>query len=220
MRFAMEIPAATLLRIGQERFFTLPAGTEVHRIHPHKYGAAQFNDTDLGNARFSPIRDSLGTIVPTIYAGQSFECAVSEIILRCPDAPPPSISTFTIVHPSDFVDYVHSKLRTSVDLKLVDLTVAGQRSLGVNGNALLAGPRSTYPVTRAWAAAIHAQIPTAQGLYYNSYQFGAEYAVLLFGDRMRSDALIPEPSRAVTDTDCHREIVALAKSLWIEYSDV
>jgi hypothetical protein len=224
MRFELAIPDPATIRLGRQSYVTLKGGTELHRLHPEAYKAAQFNGTDKGNACFSPIRDASGQVIPTIYGGQSFACVACEIILRCPDVPPTDpktgLPTLQIVYPSDFASYRHSVIRTTIDLKLVDLTIAGQRRLGVNQNALLAGPKSTYPVTRAWAERIHAGCPDAQGLYYSSFQYGPDFAIVLFGDRLPAGALKRVRSRPVSGGPCHGEIVALAQSLSIEYVDI
>jgi hypothetical protein len=105
-------------------------------------------------------------------------------------------------------------------MKLVDLTNAGQRKIGVNHNVLVAGPRSTYPATRAWAERIHANCPGAHGVYYSSVQFGPDFAIQLFGDRVGTNILKPVMTRSVTDATCHEEIRDLAQSLSIDYEDV
>lgn len=224
MRFDLTIPDPSTMRVGKEAYVTLDAGTELHRLHPAVYKAEQFNPTAAGDARFSPIRDAEGAIIPTIYAAQTFACAACEIVLRCPDTPPvdpkTGLPSFQIVFPADFRAYSHSIVRTTAPLRLVDLTTAGQRKIGVNHNVLLAGPRSTYPTTRAWAERIHAACPAAQGLYYSSVQFGPDFAILLFGDRVGENALEPVSTRAVADAPCHADIRAIAESLSIEYEDV
>ncbi|MDE1994687.1 MAG: RES family NAD+ phosphorylase [Rhizobiaceae bacterium] len=224
MRFDLTIPDPSMMRIGKEVYVLLAAGTELHRIHPSVYKAEQFNPTAAGDARFSPIQDVGGAIIPTIYAAQTFECAACEIILRCPDTlridPKTGLPTFQIVFPADFKAYGHSIVKTMAELSLVDLTNAGQRKIGVNQNALLAGPRSTYPATRAWAERIHATCPKAQGIYYSSAQFGPDFATVLFGDRVPAGVLDPVSSRSVADAACHSEIRSLANSLSIEYEDL
>jgi hypothetical protein len=35
-----------------------------------------------GNARFSPIKDSDGASIPTLYGGTSFDCAVMETLFH------------------------------------------------------------------------------------------------------------------------------------------
>lgn len=222
MRFQLEIPDPATMRVGKQSYVTLPSGTLLHRLHRHRFKPTEFNGTEFGDARFSPLHDRAGAVIPTIYAAESFDCAVSEVILRCPDAPPidprTSLPTFLIVFPADFADHDHSLVRTEVDLKLVDLTVAGQRKIGVDRNALLAGPRSTYPATRGWAERIHATCPDAQGLYYNSFQLGPQFAVVLYGDRLPATALVPVKTRRVADAPCHDEIERLAQSLSIDYN--
>ena len=224
MPISVAIPDPSNMRVGKQAYVVLRHGTDLHRIHPSIYAPDQFNDTDKGDARFSPLREIGGAIVPTIYGAETFDCAVCEIILRCPDVPTvdprTGVPTFQIVFPSDFIQYSHSIVRTTADLKLLDLTIAGQRKIGINHNALLAGPRSTYPETRAWAGRIHANCPDVAGLYYSSYQLGPSFAVVLFGDRVPPGALAAGPTRLVRDAPCHDDISALAKSLWIEYRDV
>lgn len=222
MRFTLTIPPAGSLKIGKQAYFVIPRGTELHRIHRDIFGSTQFNGTDKGEARFSPITDVAGAIVPTIYAAETFDCATCEIILRCPDAPPPAsaLGVRQIVFPTDFADRMHSVVRTTSDLKLVNITTAGQRLIGVDHSLLLAGPTSTYPATRAWAAQIHAKCPDAHGLYYHSHQYGPKFAIVLFGDRVPGAALVPISQRSVADPVCHDAIAALADSLSIEYEDV
>lgn len=224
MKFSLEIPDPSTMRVGKEAYMSLKRGTELHRIHPEAFGATQFNDTNKGDARFSPIRSGTGAIIPTIYGGETFECATCEIILRCPDAPPvdpkTGLPTFQIVFPSDFAQHCHSVVNTTVDLKLVDLTITGQRKIGVDHNALLAGPKSTYPATRRWAERIHATCPDTQGIYYSSFQAGPCFAVVLFGDRLPADSLTEVSTRRVADKPCHDEIATLAHALSIDYANV
>lgn len=224
MKFSVEIPDPSTMRVGKEAYQPLPSGVELHRIHPTIFGATQFNDTAKGDARFSPIRAAPGAIIPTIYGGETFECAACEIILRCPDTPPvdpkTGLATLRIVPPSDFAAYSHSVVRTRVDLKLVDLTVIGQRKIGVDHNALLAGPKSTYRATRAWAERIHAACPAAQGLYYGSFQAGPRFAVVLFEDRLAAGSLVEVSTRKVADKPCHDDITAIADALSIDYEEI
>ena len=221
MRFTHTIPDPETIIAGKEGYHLLEAGALLDRLHHSDYRSAQFNPSDRGNARFSPIRNSVGEIIPTIYVAQSFECAVCEIILRCPDTPSlPSAGIVEIVQPNDYANYRHSRVELTAELKLLDLTTGGQRRIGVNDNVLLAGPRSTYPSTRAWAEKIHATFPDVQGLYYLSYQYGPHFAAVLFGDRIADGVLRERDSRAVSENPCHDEIVALAGKLSIEYANV
>ena len=224
MTFTLTIPDPKTMRPGKAGYIALRSGIEFHRIHPTVYMPEQFNGTEKGDARFSPIKSPAGMVIPTIYGAESFECAACEVILRCPDVPPVDLKTglptFQIVFPADFEHYSHSVVRTTVDLNLVDVTTAGQRKFGVDQNALLAGPKSTYPETRAWAEHIHATCSAAAGLYYTSFQYGPKFAIVLFGDRRAAGAFSPVSTRRVADDPCRDEIATLARSLSIDYQDV
>jgi hypothetical protein len=221
--FTIDVPEPVSFDATQAIFHTLASGTALHRIHSNKFGSTQFNATHFGNARFSPIKRRDGTIIPTIYAGETFECAVSEIILRSPDLsqinPVTGARVNVTVRPYKWRDSMHSALESAHDLNLVDLTIKGQRCLGVDRNALLAGPTSTYEATRAWAEAIYEGCPAAHGVYYTSHQLGPEFAVMLFGDRAPT-CLTSRLSRPVSDITCDREIRSLASAFGFFYEDL
>jgi hypothetical protein len=70
----------------------LKANVVLHRVHPEKYAATEFNPGPHGNARFSPIYDASGKSIPTIYAGETFECAAMETVFHdVPYEPGPKI---------------------------------------------------------------------------------------------------------------------------------
>lgn len=223
-RFSIEIPGPARFKASRAFYFDLPMGKDLHRIHSGRFGSIEFNATDLGDARFSPIRTPDGAIIPTLYAAETFECAVSETILRCPDLEPIDPETGArvsiAIRPHKWRASVHSTLQANRDLHLVDLTAQGQRRLGIDRNALLAGPTATYPTTRAWAEAIHRDCPDAHGLYYTSHQFGPKFAIMLFGDRVPDALRETSPRRSVADPDCDREIRALAQSFGFAYEDL
>ena len=222
--FSIEIPGPASFKASRASFFDLPAGTDLHRIHSGRFGSIEFNATNLGDARFSPIGTPDGSIIPTLYAAETFECAVSETILRSPDFEPIDPVTGArvsiAIRPHKWRASVHSTLQALQDLHLVDLTTQGQRRLGIDRNALLAGPTMTYPTTRAWAEAIHAGCPDAHGLYYTSHQFGPKFAIMLFGDRVPDAIREISPQRSVSGPDCDREIRALAQSFGFFYEDL
>lgn len=222
--FSLAIPEPAIFRASRAFFHDLPSGTTLHRIHSNRFGSTEFNATDLGNARFSPIRRPDRTIIPTIYAAETFECAVCETILRCPDVemldPLTGRPVSIAVPPRKWRSSMHSAIRTIRDLRLVDLTTRGQRRIGINRNALLAGPTGTYPATRAWAEVIHADCPDVHGVFYTSHQFGPQFAIMLFGDRTAGAIENRTPPRSIAQMDCDREIRMLADSFGITYEDL
>lgn len=163
----------------------LPAKTTLHRIHQDIYDAAQFNPSTKGNTRFSPITTSAGTPIPTLYAGESFDCAAMETIFH--DIPyAPGLKT---IEKSKLKQQVHSELMTTVELALVDLRTMALRKLGVERKAIIDTEKDQYPHTRFVAAQIHSQRADAQGLLWTSRQDDSAKAVMLFGDRISDGVL-------------------------------
>jgi len=155
------------------------AHVPIHRIHPDAYGAAQFNPS-LGNARFSPIRSTAGTWVPTLYGATSFDGAAMETVYH--DIPHvPGLKTFSKMK---FDNKSYSVLDPQVDLKLLDLTGLGLRRTGVQPKDLIDTEKDTYPQTRQWAEVCHAQCPTSQGMVWVSRQHNTTLAIVLFEDRI------------------------------------
>jgi len=74
------------LTVPADRLERFAKGSIVYRVHPAPYspvgGVIRFNDSDCGNARFSPIRDGAGKIVPTLYAGTTLNCAFMESVFH------------------------------------------------------------------------------------------------------------------------------------------
>ena len=53
-----------------------------------RYASTSFNNSPASNARFSPLLDAAGAVVPSIYAASSLEGVLMESVLR--DVPFPS----------------------------------------------------------------------------------------------------------------------------------
>lgn len=140
--------------------WTLPADQALHRVHQDLYKADQFNPGLKGNARFSPIRNAKGDLIPTLYAAVTFEAAAMESVFH------------DVSHAPGFKHYdkrklegqLHSEVKVERELKLADLSSVALRKLGVQRKQLIDTEKSQYPATRRWAEAIHAQHPDIQGL--------------------------------------------------------
>jgi len=103
------------------------SGRTMHRVHDAAYAANLFNPSPTGNARFSPIRDEDGEVIPTLYAATTPRGALMETIFH--DVPyKPS---FKRVSTSRMAGKLHSTLAFHVDFRLVDLSRVALRKLGV-----------------------------------------------------------------------------------------
>ena len=74
------------LTVPAERMERFAKGSIVYRVHPEIYspvgGVVRFNDSDRGNARFSPIWDRAAKIIPTLYTGATYNCALMETVFH------------------------------------------------------------------------------------------------------------------------------------------
>lgn len=193
---------------------TWPAATTIHRVHHSRYGGVQFNPGVQGNARFSPIRNSAGDPIPTLYGGSSFACAAMESVFH--DVPfAPGYKTYD---KNKLDGQVHSRFDAPGDLLLADLGSKALRKLGVQRKALIDTEKDQYPLTRQWAEAIHAQCPHLQGLCWTSRQDDSALALVLFGDRIDSAALREvAPSRSLAgDALAYGELLALAELIGVD----
>jgi hypothetical protein len=174
------------LIVPLDRFVRLASGQTVYRVHPSIYssagGVVLFNDNDLGNARFSPIRDSTSAIIPTIYAGTSIECALMETVFH--DAPL-GVGP-TNVDPAKLDPIVCSEIEVIEELLLIDFTSIGLRFFGLKNTQLIDTDAVDYKLTRSWAEVLYDRNPEAQGLYWTSRQDNRAQALMLFGTRADS----------------------------------
>lgn len=194
--------------------WTLPADQVLHRMHQDLYKADQFNPGLKGNARFSPIRDAKGDLIPTLYAAVTFEAAAMESVFH------------DVSHAPGFKHYdkrklegqLHSEIKVQRELKLADLSSVALRKLGVQRKQLIDTEKSQYPVTRRWAEAIHAQHPDIQGLSWISRQDDSARAVMLFGDRIPKRSLQPvgDSRSLLKDEQAYGQLLNLADRIGVD----
>jgi hypothetical protein len=173
-------------------------GQEFYRVHDAIHKGNGFNPSRKGNARFSPIRDSDGRIIPTLYAGTTLDCALMETIFH--DVP--FIAGFKPLSIKKMVGKVHTVFTPNVDLKLIDLSTIALRRLSVDRAHLIDTTKLHYLETRKWAERFYRQHGEMQGLRWTSRQDDSAQAVMLFGTRANSaDLVVTGPSRPLLDGD-------------------
>ncbi len=188
-------------------------GTILHRVHLEKYAGDEFNPGVKGNARFSPIKNARGEPIPTLYGGNTFECAAMETVFHdVPFAP-----GFKSYDKAKLENQVHSQLTPGADLVLADLRGKALRKLGVERKQLIDTEKDRYPATRGWANAIHTQCPNVQGLCWISRQDDSAQAVMLFGDRIASGVLRQTAlSRSLlNDGEAYDDVLNLAEQIGV-----
>jgi hypothetical protein len=205
------IPPPPILHITTTRW---PAGAVLHRVHNLDYGAVQFNPGIVGNARFSPIADLDGNLIPTLYGGSSFACAAMESVFH--DVP--FAAGFKTYDKNKLEGHGHSQFASRQDLVLADLSSKALRKLGVERKQLIDTEKDGYPLTRQWAVAIHAAYAEVQGLCWIARQDDSARAVVLFGDRV-PDGLLERsaPTRSLlADQAAYGELLVLAEQIGVD----
>ena len=172
-------------------FAVLPRGTVLHRVHRTTYRAAQFNPGFGGSTRFAPFKDGTGTHVPSLYASATLRAAIHETIFH--DIP--ANATIKTVRLNDVHIRTHSELRTNRELVLVELRNVPLGNWGISRRDLISSSPALYGQTVLWAAAIHRDIPDADGLVWTSNQCDPDDACLFFGDRVHESDFTAVRSR-------------------------
>lgn len=192
-------------------------GQELHRIHDARYAGNSFNPRRKGSARFSPVFDPSGKIIPTLYAGTTLDCALMETIFHdVPFAP-----GFKPLSRGTLAGKVHTTFTLNRDLKLVDLSAVALRKLGVNRGHLIDTTKAHYRETRQWAERLYAQCEVAQGLRWTSRQDDRAQAVLFFGTRVKPSEVVVAvpPDPILVDDLTVPPVLDLAIRLGVVFAD-
>jgi RES domain len=162
------------------------AGTTMYRVHETIYAVAQFNSSRKGNARFSPILDPSGNVIPTLYAATTSRGALMESVFR--DVP--YRTGFKHVDLKRLEDRVCSTLLFQTNFQLLDLSKVALRGLGIPPRRLIDTTKAHYPVTRGWAEQVYAAHAKVQGFLWSSRHDDRSLAVVLFGNRLPPSGLV------------------------------
>lgn len=164
---------------------TWGVGKPIVRVHHCRFGATEFNPGE-GGGRFHPLHDAAGDVVPTIYGANSFDGALSETVFHEVPAADPGKS----IDQALLMPLLACTLRPARPLRLIQLRGYGLSKLGLTRAQLIDSAADQYAATRAWAAALYARAPEADGLIWMSRQHDASEAIVLFGTRVAREELI------------------------------
>ncbi len=170
------------------------------------YAGNQFNNTAKGDARFSPIRDrKTKDIIATIYAGDTTEVAICEVLFHDVDVSQQMI----VFEQSNLKNKSHTEIALDNDLivAVIDpVSVVKMRA----GKKLIHCDAQHYTETRLWAEHIHEQHSDIQGLAWPSRQHeGKSY--VFFEDRINSGILgVIKTDTIANDKSTREKIVRIA----------
>jgi hypothetical protein len=155
-----------------------PAGRPIIRCHNVALGATEFN-ASTDSRRFRPVQ-SHGAIVPTLYGADLVKGALSESVFH--DVP--VRGNGRRIQRKALVPIMRSTVIPKRDLRLVRLHSDGLKRLGVKHAELIESSARQYPRTAAWGQALY-DLGNYDGLVWQSRQFNASYAIMLWGDRVK-----------------------------------
>lgn len=155
-----------------------PAGRPIIRCHNVALGATEFN-ASTDSRRFRPVQ-SHGAIVPTLYGADLVKGALSESVFH--DVP--VRGNGRRIQRKALVPMMRSTVIPKRDLRLVRLHSDGLKRLGVKHAELIESSARQYPRTAAWGQALY-DLGNHDGLVWQSRQFNASYAIMLWGDRVK-----------------------------------
>lgn len=160
------------------------AGRLLVRVHRHELASTSFNSGG-GRGRFHPFAARSGSVVPTLYAADSVDGALSETAFRAV----PLHRSARSLRASRLTPLRLSVLAPNRGLRLAALYGHGLRRLGLLRRDLIDTEATRYEHTAAWAAALHAAPSALDGVEWVSRQRDASRAVVLFGDRVAAGEL-------------------------------
>jgi hypothetical protein len=178
----------------------LEAGSTLVRIYQRRFGPLDFYLGDA-SARFRPIRNASGSVVPTAYGAHDQETAIAEAVLRGVSALHRDLPRRRLFRLEvDGLDM--ARLRIHRPLRLVRLHGLGLIRLNLLREHVIDCPESEYHYTAAWAQALYGHRSRPHGLAWTSRQNDTSRAFMLWGGtRVRPDWLQLEGDPVALDRD-------------------
>jgi hypothetical protein len=188
------------------KLVSLAKGTKLYRFFNLDYLPNAFNPCVGRPSRFAPLRDSAKNCVPTLYAGETKECAAFESVFRYVRVPKNKHGTVPF---RGLENIGHAELTLNRKLKLACLYGPDQKALGARDSVLTRAAPKHYAHTVKWAVAFHDQFKDIHGLVWTSYQCDPNSAYVFFGDRVApSDFTHGPPTVVLADATLLSEVHA------------
>jgi hypothetical protein len=186
----------------------IPAGTDLVRVYDRRRGPLDFNPTP-SSARFRPIHDRHGIVVPSAYMASDVETALAEAVLRGVTALRIGVARPRLyglqVDPLDLC-----VIRLTRAVRVARLHGAGLTRLGLLRRHVIDCDEADYPYTASWAQAIWGSRSRPHGIAWTSRQNDSGRAYVLWSGRVRPGA-ISAPRRPIRlDREPGRDLVRQA----------
>jgi hypothetical protein len=174
---------------------TLPRGYTLIRTYQCTQGPLSFNPT-TSSARFRPVRDRLGQIVPTAYLAADEETALAEGVLRGVSA----IAAGALprrLYRAEVEGLALVRLSVQRPIRVARLHGAGLARLGLLRAHVVDCEEADYPYTAAWAQSLWGSPHRPAGIAWTSRQNDSARAYLLWEPRVHGRLLLDGPEIAL-----------------------
>ena len=158
------------------------AGTNLVRIYDRVRRPTAFNPT-ASSARFRPIRDVSGRIVPTGYFGEDARTAIAEGLLRGASALAAGAPRYRLYR-RELQRISLVTLRYKGDLRLAQLHGPGLTRLGLLRADVIDCDESDYPYTAEWSRSVWGTRARPHGISWTSRQNDSSQAFMLWEGRV------------------------------------
>lgn len=173
------------------KLHVLQGQTYLYRVHDERFDGNSFNPCMGDATRFTHLHDDNGDCVPTSYAATTLDGAAFETVFR--GIP----NKYQAVARQALDDRMISIVRPVRSLQLVPLFTPELKTWGLDHADIFAPRTEVYEFCRDLAFQCWRDNPTADGLIWASVQDSGAHAMLLFGDRLRTEDLHEVSSRCV-----------------------
>lgn len=180
----------------------LSAGTVLHRVHSHSFGAVDFNPGPEKAAPSSRFAFFGSSTIPVLYASATEVGAVSETLLH--DVPIDGGRIDSVLLASTLL----SQIATTRDLDLLALHGHGFRHIGATAEEITRTPPSRYAQTVPWAQS--AYDAGLDGMCWMSRHHDTSAVYVLFARSDRDD-----PVQEHTGTRPPRAFAFLSDLDWL-----
>lgn len=170
---------------------TWKAGRRLCRVHPNALDPRRFNPgIRTRRGRFHPIKDAVRNLIPTLYAADKIDGALSETVFH-------NVVAGGVILRAELATRSITRIDLVRDIVVADLRGHGLRKLKLKRTQLLECEAVHYSDSARWAEAIHASNPDLNGMIWILRQFDKSTALLAFGDRLNETDFVehgpPEP---------------------------
>lgn len=152
-------------------------GERLIRIYHRDHGAQGFNPTS-SSARFRPVRNAQGEVVPTAYGAADVETALAETLLRGVDAL--STKSPRRLFVKEVADIEMATMVPKKEIALARFRGQGLTRLKLRRSDVIDCEAKRYPYTAEWGQAVFDCPVDVAGIVWTSKQSDAERAVMLW----------------------------------------